>query len=69
MQKLHRRILSAILALSMMFPLLPAVAANLTFDDVRSHWAWADIEEMAQLGFIRGMGANDFCPDLNIKCS
>ncbi|MDB5052881.1 MAG: hypothetical protein JWM44_931, partial [Bacilli bacterium] len=39
---------------------------NKTFDDIQSHWAKAEIEEMADKQIINGMTAQTFQPETNI---
>lgn len=42
------------------------VGRGKTFDDIRNHWAQADIEFMVSQGFIAGTGEHVFAPDTTI---
>lgn len=43
-----------------------AVTGKKTYDDIKGHWAQAIIEEMAQLGVVKGVSDNEFAPDSSI---
>ncbi|WP_053954860.1 S8 family serine peptidase [Inediibacterium massiliense] len=46
--------------------MITIVEGNKTFDDVQTHWAKKEIENLASRFIIKGMNENTFAPDSNI---
>ncbi len=68
---MKKRILSIMLTVVMALGIVtPAFAATPTFTDVpESHWAYADVEEAAREGLMKGVGGDLFAPDLKVSVS
>lgn len=63
-----KRIVSIVLALALSLSLcVPAFADGQRFGDVSTgHWAYADIEALAEGGLVQGKGGGVFDPDANV---
>lgn len=68
---MKQKLLSAALALALCLGLaVPAMAAGDTFTDVPAgHWAHDDIEAMAALEVVKGVGGGRFAPDDKVACA
>lgn len=64
-----KKILSLTLAMIMAIGLAaPAMAAGPTFSDVpESYWGYADIEAVAQAGYMNGTGNGAFSPEMKVS--
>lgn len=51
---MRKRIISMFLVLCMMLGMVPAMAAQVTFDDIAGHWAETAITQLASKGIVNG---------------
>lgn len=63
MKGFGRKILSAILATTMLITFVPASAETVIFGDINGHWAEKDIIYLYNAGLISGMSSQVFAPD------
>ena len=61
-----KKILCAVLIAALIVPSMVRVSAS-SFTDIQNHWAKADIEECADLGFVNGRDNTYFDPDAAIS--
>ncbi len=66
---MSKRVLSLALALVLAVGLaVPAFAAGPSFTDVpESYWGYADIEAVAQAGYMNGTGNGEFSPEMKVS--
>ncbi|MBO4954199.1 MAG: S-layer homology domain-containing protein, partial [Clostridia bacterium] len=61
-----KKILCVLLLLSMLFGMVPAFSAEVTFTDLNGHWARNYVLPLAKDGIISGKAPNIFDPDAQI---
>ncbi len=69
MRMKKKKIVSLALALALALGLaVPSLAAGQTFSDVpESYWGYADIEAVAQAGYMNGTGNGAFSPEMKVS--